>query len=70
MQAPFLFLFDEDGVTVRGEDYHFCDRARALGFKIYCASGLLFGHVHAVDLLAVMRRFYEVLEECGVEGES
>lgn len=70
MQAPFLFLFDEDGVTVRGEDYHFCDRATALGFKVWCASGYLFGHVHPIDLLAVMRRFYELMSEYGIKDEQ
>lgn len=70
MRAPFMFLHDADGVTIRGEDYSFCDRATALGFKIFCASGLLCGHVHEVDMLAVMRRFYEMMIEVGVDDPA
>lgn len=62
MRAPFQFLMDEDGVGFRGEDYSFCDRARAAGFKIYSASALLCGHVHSINLLGVMRRYYEMLD--------
>ena len=63
MRAPFQFMTDEDGVNFRGEDYSFCDRARAAGFKIYSASGLLCGHIHPINLLSVMRRYYEMIEQ-------
>lgn len=63
MTAPFRFMLDDDGVNIRGEDYNFCDRARAIGFEVYCANAILCGHIHPVNLLTVMRRFYEVLEQ-------
>lgn len=68
MRAPFQFLSDEDGVGFRGEDYTFCDRARSAGFKVYSASALLCGHIHSVNLLTIMRRFYEVMERMAEDG--
>jgi len=65
MRAPFSFQMDEDGVNFRGEDYSFCDRARAAGFKVFSANAILCGHVHSINLLTVMRRFYELQERLG-----
>lgn len=65
MKAPFRFTFDEDGVNYLGEDYSFCDRARAAGFTIHCANGVLCGHMHSVNLLTMMRRYYEMVERLG-----
>jgi len=67
MRAPFRFLADEDGVSYRGEDYVFCDRAAAAGFKIYSANALLCGHIHPINLLSVMRRFHELLDESAAD---
>jgi hypothetical protein len=67
MRAPFQFLFDEDGVGFRSEDYTFCDRVRSAGFKIYSANALLCGHIHPVNLLTIERRFYEVMGRMGEE---
>jgi len=65
MRAPFTFQADDLGVTFRGEDYTFCDRAIALGFKLYSANALLCGHMRSINLLSVMRFFYETIERLG-----
>jgi GT2 family glycosyltransferase len=43
----FRFLFDESSGAIVGEDYNFCDRARAVGFRIWCDPQLSFaiGHI-------------------------
>jgi GT2 family glycosyltransferase len=43
----FRFLFDETTGEIHGEDYVFCDRARAAGFEIWCDAGLSLevGHI-------------------------
>jgi glycosyltransferase involved in cell wall biosynthesis len=43
----FRFLHDESTGEIQGEDYVFCDRARAAGFRIWCDSLLSFelGHI-------------------------
>ena len=69
MRAPFRFMADEDGVNFRGEDYTFCDRARSAGFRIYSASALLCGHVHPINQLTVMRRFYEIMGQMDEAAE-
>ena len=69
MRAPFEFMADEDGVNFRGEDYSFCDRARSAGFKVYSANAMLCGHIHPINLLTVMRRYYELMEQVA-EGDA
>jgi hypothetical protein len=66
MRAPFHFRSDEDGVGFRGEDYDFCIRAREAGFEVWSANAILCGHIHDVNLLTVMRRFYELMERAGL----
>ena len=43
----FRFLFDEATGAIHGEDYVFCDLARAAGFRIWCdvALSLEIGHI-------------------------
>ena len=43
----FRFLYDEASGEIIGEDYNFCDRARAAGFEIWCDPSLSFeiGHI-------------------------
>ena len=43
----FRFRHDETTGDVIGEDYDFCDRARELGFRIWCDAALSFeiGHI-------------------------
>jgi hypothetical protein len=43
----FRFLTDEASGEITGEDYVFCDRARAAGFRIWCDTrlSLEIGHI-------------------------
>jgi hypothetical protein len=36
----FRYVTDEAGGEIVGEDYVFCDRARAAGFRIWCDATL------------------------------
>lgn len=55
----FRFRVDPDSGAIIGEDYDFCDRARAAGFDVWCDSRLSFevGHigqsVHCLSALGV-----------------
>jgi hypothetical protein len=60
MAHPFRFIPGDDGVTIYGEDYYFCDKARELGFSIWAANRMLCGHMQEVNLLTVMKRFYNL----------
>lgn len=53
LRAPFLDLYDEDGVKTVSEDLNFCRRAREAGFKVYAALGHLCGHIKEVDLATI-----------------
>lgn len=53
MRGAFAEGFDEDGVTVTTEDYTYCDKARALGFRVFAALGFPLGHVKPINLVTV-----------------
>jgi hypothetical protein len=46
LKAPY-FNLETDGAQLRGEDYYFCEKARAAGFDLWCDGdlSLQLGHV-------------------------
>jgi len=50
VRAPFSFEYDEDGITIVGEDHQFCRNVKAAGFKVHTALGYPQGHAKIVDL--------------------
>lgn len=55
MRAPFADAFDDDGFRSVGHDYHFCDRAKRAGFRIWVATAYVCGHARKIELLDVVR---------------
>ena len=54
MRGAFADLFDEDGVITTTEDYVYCDRARALGFRCWAALAYpVLAHVKPVNLVDI-----------------
>lgn len=53
MRAPFMDVFDADGMLAVSEDFNFCDRAWAAGFAVHAAMLYQCRHYHEVDLLKV-----------------
>ena len=54
MHGAFAEEFDEDGVTTTTEDYVYCDRARALGFRCWAALAYpVLAHVKPVNLVDI-----------------
>lgn len=51
MRAPFMDVFDADGMLVVSEDFNFCDHAWSAGFTVRAAMLYPFRHYHEVDLL-------------------
>lgn len=45
----FRFKYDEDGKCVGGEDMHFYERVREIGYKVYIDSQVMCGHIGEVD---------------------
>lgn len=50
LQAPFSFQYDEDGITIVGEDHQFCRNVKAAGFRVWAALGYPQGHAKTMDL--------------------
>lgn len=59
MKAPFLDVFDENGLFKTGEDYNFCRRAAKAGFTIWCALDSPLLHIKPVELYTVWRAYNE-----------
>ena len=53
VKEPFLRKW-EDGMAITGLDFYFCEKARALGFKVYCHYDYLAQHWKEVNLLDVL----------------
>lgn len=60
MRGAFKFEFDDDGVTVVGEDHSFCRVATECGFEVYAALGYPQGHMKAVNLSIVWDMYHPV----------
>ena len=55
MRAPFMDVFDADGLRKRGHDYEFCIRAKAAGFRVWLARDYVCGHSRQLEMLDVAR---------------
>jgi hypothetical protein len=51
IKAPFMYEFDEDGVSIVGQDFGFCRKAKAAGFEIYVAPQVWCEHFKEFGLL-------------------
>jgi len=63
LRAPFLRVFDEDGMVSQGSDLHFCDRVRAAGFTIWTHWDYPCGHFKETNLAEVMPALRSPLEQ-------
>jgi GT2 family glycosyltransferase len=55
IKAPFVRKWDENGMSIVGLDFYFCEKAKEKGFKIYCHYDYLADHFKEVSLLSVLR---------------
>ena len=55
VKAPFMRMWDEDGLATEGHDFFFCRKVRAKGFKVWAAPVAFYrcSHFKTVDLLDV-----------------
>ena len=49
----FQFIYDEDGLIKRGEDFNFCEKMRKAGYKIYVDKRFMTNHFSTVNLKEV-----------------
>ena len=50
VKHPFENQYDQDGIKTSGNDYHFCEMAKELGFKIWVHLDYVASHYSTVDL--------------------
>ena len=55
----FRMLRDETGKIMLGEDFNFCKRARAVGYKVFCDSTVTAGHATEMVVDGSTRTSYE-----------
>lgn len=54
VKAPFVRKWNEDGMAITGLDFYFCEKAKELGFKIYCHYDYVADHFKELSLLSVL----------------
>ena len=64
LKAPFADKIREDGTREVGHDYYFCERSKALGFRVWADWEVLCDHVKRVPLLTIV----QALKKCFDEG--
>ena len=66
MKHPFENVYDEDGVKTLGNDFHFCQKAKKLGFRVWVHLDYVADH-HYIDSLK--EQFYDALQKYRAEKE-
>ena len=61
--APFADKIREDGRREIGHDYYFCERAKALGYKVWADWEVLCDHVKLVPLIAIVKALKRTFDE-------
>ncbi len=59
MSPPWFSMKRENGNIILGEDFHFCDRAREMGYRIFCDSTIMARHVSEMIVDGSTRMAYE-----------
>lgn len=68
MRAPFLDIYNEDGIRTLTEDVTFIRRAREAGFKAWAAMEYRCSHLKEVDLLNVDLLYRRLINEAEVNA--
>ena len=55
VKIPFERKWNDEGVPIKGLDFYFCDKAKALGFKIFVHWEYLCSHFKKVDLVWILK---------------
>lgn len=61
MEAPFMRTWNAKGVVVAGNDYSFCRRAKAKGYRIFAHYDYPCHHFNELDLCEVIEAFNAVM---------
>jgi GT2 family glycosyltransferase len=54
IKAPFVRKWDDNGIAITGLDFYFCEKAKELGFKVYCHYDYLADHFKEISLLSAL----------------
>lgn len=71
--APFADKVREDGTRSVGHDYYFCQKAKALGYKVWADWEVLCDHVKQVPLITIvqaLKKCYDEGVKAGIEQNS
>jgi len=61
--APFSDKIREDGTREVGHDYYFCERAKALGYKVWANWEVLCDHIKQVPLITIIEALKKSYDE-------
>jgi len=60
MRHPFADEWDEDGLKSEGEDITFCQRAKAVGFGVWCAMDRPVTHIKTIELITLWQYIHKI----------
>ena len=67
-QQPFMRQWRQDGLVERGGDFSFCEKVKAKGFKIWAHYDYLCHHFNEVDLLEVIKAFWNLYNKDNIDN--
>jgi hypothetical protein len=73
IEAPFADKIRADGTREVGHDYYFCEKAKALGYKVWADWEVLCDHVKQVPLITIvqaLKKSYDVGYQRGLEEKT
>lgn len=60
---PFENTYDAFGKKIKGLDFHFCEKAKKKGYKIYCNTDMPCSHWTTIDLKNSWQTFNQLFQE-------
>ncbi|GAG55050.1 unnamed protein product, partial [marine sediment metagenome] len=63
VKAPFVDIFDENGVRIRGMDLNFCVKAKEAGFKVFVSPKRISEHFRDMGLVTMDAQFISHAQE-------
>ena len=65
MATPFMRTWDDTGAVVMGNDYAFCTRAKAAGFKVYAHFDYVCKHFNELEITDAVESFWALSQAHG-----
>ena len=70
LKHPFRNYYDKNGIRNRGLDLSFCQRAKEIGYKVYCHLDFTCSHWTIMDLKTIYKTLIQYAEKSGKKKKT